>query len=388
MPAMKRRYFDWAATSLPDSTLLSESLSQSLLFSGNPSSRHADGKAAREALEAARARCALVLGVGADTLYFTSGGTESNNLVLQSILFRRGARSIAVSAVEHPSVREPLSRLKILDVQSAIIPVAASGCVLPDAVKRTLTRHPDTALQAIMAVNNETGAVADIPALAAAACECAGRKAPHFHCDAVQALGKMPIDLKAWDVDSASFSAHKIGGPRGVGLLYSRKKFQVLYSGGEQERGLRAGTENLFGALAFAAVLEKYAAASVVQTNAAAASARYARLIDSLRSIEGCRIVPEERTAMDSRFSPYIVQAAFRGIPGEVLVRAMDDAGFSISTGSACSSHSRKRSVLEAMGVDEQTALEAVRLSQGFSTSDEDIDALIEGLRNTTRSLR
>ena len=383
---MTRRYFDWAATSLPDSPLLSDSLRASLDLFANPSSRHAEGRIARAALERARERCAAVLGVPPETLVFTSGGTESNNLVLQSVLFRSGSGVVA-SALEHPSVSEPLARLGRLGAPTAAVKPGADGRVSPNAVSRAVARRPETVLAAVMAVNNETGAIQDVRALVRAA-RAAAKRNIRFHCDAVQALGKTEIDLRGWDVDSAAFSAHKIGGPRGIGLLYTRSPMETVYAGGGQEHGMRAGTENIFGALAFAAVLEKYAKPETVAEAAQRASVRWTRLIEELRKIDGFSPVPKDRKPEDNSFSPYILQAAFKGIPGEVFVRAMDDLGFSISTGSACSSRSNKRPVLEAMGVDGQTALEAVRYSQGCLTTDEDIGALIDGIRACVRSLR
>lgn len=399
---MTRRYFDWAATSPPDATLLSENLIQSLRQFANPSSPHAEGRAARGAFESARARCAAALGVPPASLAFTSGGTESNNLVLQSVLLDRSRRGLAVSAVEHPSVAEPARRLSRLGAPLAIVKPLPDGRVAPEALARAIARAGDgagagsgasaggrgIALAAVMAVNNETGALNDIPALAAAAREAAGRRKIHFHCDAVQALGKTPLDLTRWDVDSAAFSAHKLGGPRGVGLLYARTPFEGPYSGGEQEQGIRPGTENLFGALAFAAALEARASAAAVAAEAARAEARWERLIAELKKIGRCVPVPADRAARDERFSPYILQAAFAGVPGEVFVRAMDDLGVALSTGSACSSGTRKRPVLEAMGIAPRTAFEAVRFSQGAGTTDEDIDALIETVRRCLRSLQ
>jgi len=380
---MTRRYFDWAATSPPDATLLSENLIQSLRQFANPSSPHAEGRAARGAFESARARCAAALGVPPASRAFTSGGTESNNLV-------------------HPSVAEPARRLSRLGAPLAIVKPLPDGRVAPEALARAIARAGDgagagsgasaggrgIALAAVMAVNNETGALNDIPALAAAAREAAGRRKIHFHCDAVQALGKTPLDLTRWDVDSAAFSAHKLGGPRGVGLLYARTPFEGPYSGGEQEQGIRPGTENLFGALAFAAALEARASAAAVAAEAARAEARWERLIAELKKIGRCVPVPADRAARDERFSPYILQAAFAGVPGEVFVRAMDDLGVALSTGSACSSGTRKRPVLEAMGIAPRTAFEAVRFSQGAGTTDEDIDALIETVRRCLRSLQ
>lgn len=388
MPAMTRRYFDWAATSLPESPLLSESLQSSIGQFANPSSRHADGRSARAALEDARSRCAAVLGVDPKTLVFTSGGTESNNLVLQSVLLRGAGRGVIASAIEHPSVAEPLERLGRLGVEAAKVRPEADGRVSPEVLSRAVARRPETELVSVMAVNNETGAVQDVRELVGAVRAAGGKKRIRFHCDAVQAIGKTELDLSGWDVDSAALSAHKIGGPRGIGLLYARAPMEALYAGGEQENGMRAGTENLFGALAFAAVLEKYAKPEIVAEAARGASARWERLIEELKKIDGCSLIPEDRAPEDKRFSPYILQAAFKGIPGEVFVRAMDDLGFSVSTGSACSSRSKKRPVLEAMGIDGTTAFEAVRFSQGRLTTDEDIGALIDGIRLCLRSLK
>jgi cysteine desulfurase len=194
----------------------------------------------------------------------------------------------------------------------------------------------------------------------------------------VQALGKIPLDLGG--VDSASFAAHKLGGPRGVGILYLRKPLETLAVGGGQEGGVRAGTENLRGALAFARVLERYAAAALVTPYHDAARARMRRLIERLQTKAGCTLIPACRSADDGRFSPYILQAAFDGFPGETLVRSLDDAGFAISTGSACHSKDARRPVLAAMGVDEKTAFEGVRISQGWTTGDEEIALLCDAL--------
>lgn len=388
MPRMTRRYFDWAATSPPDPAILTQALSLSIDAYANPSSRHADGRAARALLEDARSRCASVLSVAPESLAFTSGGTESNNLALLSCLSGRERRGLLVSAAEHPSIAVPAARLKRLGVEVESVRPERDGRISPETLHRAVLRHPGASLVAVMAVNNETGAVNDIPALVQAVRDASGRKPVRFHCDAVQAIGKTPVELRAWGVDSASFSAHKIGGPRGVGLLYAAKPFETVYSGGEQERGLRPGTENVFGALAFAAALEAYGTGRTVAEAGEAAARRGARLIGGLRRVAGFKPIPSDRADVDERFSPYILQAAFSGIPGEVFVRAMDDLGFSVSTGSACSSSSRERPVLAAMGVDKTTALEAVRFSQGRATGDGDIEALIETVRGCVGSLR
>jgi cysteine desulfurase len=202
----------------------------------------------------------------------------------------------------------------------------------------------------------------------------------------VQAAGKIAPDFA--DLDSASLSAHKLGGPRGAGLLYLRRPLETLYRGGGQERGIRAGTENVAGALALAACLEARARPDTVEAARRAARERLDRLMRGLEAAGRYSPIPADRkSAEDGRFSPYILQAAFDGVPGEVMVRALDQAGFALSTGSACSSGGGDRPVLEAMGLDRKTRLEGVRISQGWSTTLEDIDALVRAVAEALRFL-
>jgi cysteine desulfurase len=203
----------------------------------------------------------------------------------------------------------------------------------------------------------------------------------------VQAAGTVPIDLAGLDLDSAALSAHKIGGPRGIGLLYLRRPLETVYSGGGQEGGIRPGTENTTGALALADCLERHGTAEKVTEASGAAAGRMKKLIRGLKSLERCSLIPDDRGEEDERFSPWIVQAAFDRIPGEVMVRALDEAGFAISTGSACSSAKAERPVLAAMGIDSQKSLEGIRISQGWSTTDEEIDLLVEALRGVLKFL-
>jgi cysteine desulfurase len=194
-----------------------------------------------------------------------------------------------------------------------------------------------------------------------------------------QALGKVPLPpLSELNIDSASFSAHKIGGPRGIGVLYLRRPVNALYRGGGQERGVRPGTENTAGALAFARLIEERACGQAVRAAHAGTCAKMGALIRGFRAIEGCSIIPECRTEDDPRFSPYILQAAFRGVAGEVMARALDDAGFAVSTGSACSSASKERPVLAAMGVSPALAFTSIRVSICPDTALHDIAALVK----------
>jgi cysteine desulfurase len=369
-----RFYFDWAAAAPPQGAQ-----GPPLPF-GNPSSLHAEGRAARQSLEEARARCAAVLGLKPETLYFSSGGTESNAMVILSFLLRPGMGACLYSAAEHPSVRENCRLLEKQGKTVGLIPVEPEGRVSAAGLARSLEKYPESRFAAIMALNNETGALNDLGALRGPLRE---RKGPplHFHSDLIQAAGKTALDISGWDLDSASLSAHKLGGPRGIGLLYLRKPLETPYRGGAQEGGIRAGTENVAGALALASCLEAHCRPDVLEASRRAALERLDRLMRGLELTGRYRPIPaDRRDAGDSRFSPYILQAAFDGVPGEVMVRALDRAGFAVSTGSACSSLKSSRPVLEAMGLDPKTRLEGIRISQGWSTGFGDIEALIRAV--------
>ncbi|MDR2702086.1 MAG: cysteine desulfurase [Spirochaetaceae bacterium] len=383
-PLTKRRYFDWAATAMPDPAGDSASLPAPF---GNPSSIHAEGKAARRALEEARSRCAGALGVKAEELFFTSGGTESNAIVLFSLLCKpRGSAALLYSAAEHPSIRENAAALEQTGVPCAAIGVEADGRVSEAALERALAKKPAARMAAIMAVNNETGAINDMRALSALLRSRQDKGFPpvHLHCDAVQAAGKIPLDLYGWGIDSASVSAHKLGGSRDIGLLWLKSPIIPLLRGGGQEKNIRPGTENTQGAADLARALEKYAAA--LPSLHREAAERMKALIVALRNTASFIPIPADRKDDDSRFSPWILQGAFRNssgkiIPGEVIVRALDERGFALSTGSACSSAQReKRPVLDAMGLDRETSLGGVRISQGWPTTMEDIEALAEAV--------
>jgi len=372
-----RHYLDWAATAIPDESPRSPN---NLAVFGNPSAQNREGRLAKEALEGARSRCAVVLGVKAEKLYFTSGGTESNALFLHSLLLRKGRGRLLYSEVEHPSVRENCLRLERLGLSVGVIGVERDGRVSAGTLKKALEKYPDTRFVTIMGVNNETGGVMDISALIdviRANQEKTGLPV-HLHSDLVQAIGKVPVELGG--MDSASFSGHKLGGPRGIGLLYLKKPLEPLYTGGGQEGGVRPGTENTAGALALADAIERRANPETVKMEGERAASRMAYLIGKLKEIRRCALIPEDRGDDDRRFSPWILQLRLHGLPGAVVVRSLDDAGVAVSTGAACSSNSAERPVLAAMGLDEKTRLEGFRVSQGWSTEREDFDALLAGI--------
>ena len=407
MPVDKNLYFDWAATAIPDQEILSAALAKSLEAWANPSSLHAAGKAARAALEDARSKCAAVLGAQAKQLVFTSGGTESDHIPLLAILNRPEKGNVAVSAIEHPALREMSDELKKCGIEPRLIPADKNGFVTPDAVLDTVDEK--TLFVSVMAVNNETGAVQPIKEIAAALCErCKGKRKPRFHVDCVQALGKIAIDfLNEPGVDSAAFSAHKICGPRGIGLLYLKKEEEIFLRGGGQEGGARSGTENLFGAIAFGECLQKYAFVPGKENPRLDQQKEWtARFIQELAAIKGCKIIPESRgnfsqdnnsggaadasnapgqksraSLSQESFSPWVVQASFKNIPGQVMLRALDAKGICVSTGSACSSKKASRPILEAMGVPADQRETSVRFSFGPATTREGMDALLAAVK-------
>jgi cysteine desulfurase len=288
---------------------------------------------------------------------------------------------VVVCGIVHSSVHDQAERLASLGAVFRAVRAGPDGRVNPVDVARAV--DADTAVVSVMLVNNETGVVQPVAEIARAAREAAGRRRVLVHTDAVQAFGKIPLDPGALGVDAASLSAHKIGGPRGIGALWLRPglSLPVLAAGGGQEHDMRPGTENVAGALAFAAAAE--ARIGHLAADAERARGLATRLVRDLAAIPGAVPFPAARAHGESdRFSPWIVCFGFPPLPGEVVVRLAGERGICIASGSACSSHKRIRTrVLEAMGYDRKTALSAVRVSTGPSTTEDEIDALVAFLR-------
>lgn len=376
MNHMSPCYLDWAAGAPPYQDIIAEAADLAARAYGNPSSVHAAGKSAKAVLESSRSLLAGVIGTMPERVTFTSGGTESDSIAMLSALLAKGPRSVIISSIEHSAIFEQARILEELGVTVIRIAPDHEGFVNPEAVADAV--RPDTAMVAVMAVNNETGAIQPVPGIAEALRTAAGTasRRPFFYCDAVQALGTTGFDATASGVDGAGFSAHKLGGPRGAGALYLGKPLRPLVTGGGQEGGIRPGTHNTPGAWSFA-----MAAARAAETRALAmARAREFEqaLIDGLKSIPGAAPVPVSRRAGDPRYSPYIVQAAFPGLGGEVLCRLLDEQGISVSTGAACSSAKKERRVLDAMGVDRALSFSSIRISTGRDTTIADIDEFLE----------
>lgn len=376
-------YFDWAATSPADSQILNESLNATLKIWGNPSSSHSIGKEAKAVLEEARKKSAEILGVSAEKIFFTSGGTESDHIPILSILNRPKKGSVLISSIEHPAVREMALELKKCGWTVDSIPADKNGIITPQAVEKKLTQ--DTALVCVMSVNNETGAIQPIYEIADTIAKFSeGKRKPKFHVDCVQAAGKIPLNLSYKGIDSAAISAHKICGPRGIGILYIADAFEPFLKGGGQEKGIRSGTENVFGAVAISKALEKY---WISDSNQAAKGRLENQInytqnfIKRLAELKSCTIIPETRILNPENYSPWVVQASFENIPGQVMLRALDAEGFYISTGSACSSRKNNRPVLEAMHVTPQVSENAVRFSFGPLSTKEGIEELFEKIK-------
>lgn len=370
---MRRIDADHAATTRPAPEVL-EAMSPYLGDGwGNASSVHARGEAARDAVESARLEVARLLGAQPEEVVFTASGSEANNLALQGALAASAEprrRRVLVSAVEHPSVLATARFLATRGWDVSELPVLANGVVDLDALREALA--DDVALVSVMAVNNETGVLQPVEDIGPFVKQAGAL----FHVDAVQAAGKRPIAVDAWQADLASVAAHKIRGPLGAAALFVRRRVKLvpLVHGGRQERGRRAGTENL------AAIAGFGAAAALARTELAAGAYRRVEALGERLLAELLMRVPDTRLNGDlNRRAGGIVNVCFAGVDGEALLHELDRAGVSVSTGSACSSGEPGPShVLLAMGSRPEDAHASVRFSLGTDTLDDDITHIAE----------
>jgi cysteine desulfurase len=375
-------YLDWAA-----SAPLAKEARSALLASldeprGNPSSLHAQGRAARSSLEASRAALAAALGVEPRGISLCSGATEANNIAVFQLLSRPSKGSVLVSPLEHPSVWEALRSLGRQGWRVKECRPTADGRIDPSAFAAACEQ--DTALAFLMAVNNETGAVQPVPELREALERLAasGRRKPLLHVDMAQSFGKLPSAPFVEAADSISVSGHKLGSPRGVGALWSRGRLQALYAGGGQEGGVRPGTEADALAASFAACV---AGDGEVEARLRQGREICSILLDGVAALGG-HALPRARTrADDPRYSPWIIAACFPGLPGEALQRALDAIGLSVGTGSACSAARRNGRVMESMGIGVDEAASSIRLSFGhgftLDMAEEALELLKAGIK-------
>jgi cysteine desulfurase len=373
-----RIYLDWNATT-PLRTEARQAMSDALDLPGNASSVHAEGREARKWIEGARAAVAKAIGAVPRNVVFTSGGTEANALALAPNL-RRGTgpsvERLVVSAIEHASV---LSGGRFPPEQIETVGVTSAGVVDLDHLRQLLRVSPP-ALVSVMLANNETGAIQPIADVA----EIVHAAEGVLHVDAIQAFGKIPLDMAETGADFLTLSAHKIGGPKGVGALVLSEGLsglEPLLRGGGQELSRRAGTENVAGIAAFGA------AATAATAGLPAEGSRLRAVQERLE--RGLRLTPNVIVFSDSvRRLPNTTLFTVPGLKAETAVIGFDLAGIAVSSGSACSSGKVQPShVLKAMGFEAEIAQGAVRLSMGWSTRDADVDRCLEGWRKLADNL-
>lgn len=373
-------YLDHNATTPLDPVVLAAMLPWLESRFGNASSRHEYGRAARRAIDEARQQVAAAVNAHPTEVIFTSGGSEANNLFLKGAAASLKPGLLAVSAVEHPCILKPAAQLARNGWQVRSVAVDAAGRANFDDFAEAVALRPK--LLSIMTANNETGVVQDIPALAVAAKACGG----WFHSDAVQALGKLPLDFRALNlagVHAITLSSHKACGPKGAAALVldKRVELQPLIAGGGHERGLRSGTENVPTIVGFGVAAE-LAAQRVAELPRRLKALRQ-RLESGLAGL-GVRIFGASAERL-----PNTTYFAVPNIDGETLVGKLDREGFAVASGAACSSANPEPShVLRAMGVAPEIARGAVRVSLGAGNSETDIDEFINALRATVGRLQ
>lgn len=354
-----------------------------LAANANANSLHSPGRAAFERMEALRREFARCIGARRpDEVMFASGATEADNAALLGMAAgeadrrKRAGRGafvphVIVSAIEHDAVLAPAKRLESQGYRVTRLAPTRKGFVEPSALEAAI--DADTVLVSIMMANSEVGSIQPIAELAAVAHKAGAL----FHTDAVQALGKTPVNVTELGVDAASFSAHKIGGPKGVGALYLRARtpFAPLLMGGGQENARRSGTQNVCGIAGFVAACS--AVSDALDEESARLRGLRDRLYAELPGLKGVKATVSV-DAGDERYLPNVVHILVRGIESETLILRLDTKGIGVSGGSACASHSLEAShVLRAMGIDSDSAHGALRISMGRYTTEQDIETLL-----------
>ncbi|MBC7342566.1 MAG: cysteine desulfurase NifS [Clostridia bacterium] len=378
---LRRVYLDHGATTPVHPEVVKAMLPYLSAQFGNPSSLHEWGREAKAAMEDARSRVAKLIGADSEEIFFTSGGTESDNLAIFGVVnsLRKRGNHLITSAVEHHAVLDSVKYLGEHGFDVTWIPVDGYGLVNPEDIRKAI--RPDTILISIMHVNNEVGTIQPIEEIGRIAKE----HGVVFHTDAVQSCGKIPVNVKALNVDLLSLSSHKIYGPKGSGALYVRKglRLEPILHGGGQEKKRRPGTENLPGIVGFGK------AATIALEELGTEMERLTTLRDRL--IEGIqnRIEYVHLNGHPSHRIPGNVNMSFEFVEGESLLLSLDMQGIAASSGSACTSGSLEPShVLLAMGIPHQLAQGSVRMTLGRDNTAEDIDYVLEVLPDIVSRLR
>ena len=374
-------YADNAATTKMSRTAIDAMLPYMEEYYGNPSSLHTPGQAAAEALQQARETMARCIGCRAREIIFTSGGSEADNQAIISAAelgAKKGKRHIVSTAVEHHAVLHTLQRLETMGFEITLLDVHENGMVTPQQVSSAI--REDTCLVTVMYANNEIGTVQPIAEIGAVCKE----KGALFHTDAVQAAGHLHIDVAEQNIDMLSLSAHKLHGPKGVGMLYARAGIQLtnIIEGGAQERGKRAGTENVPAIMGMAAVLEE--TCTHLEENMAKVSALRDKLILGLSKIPHSILNGDREHRL-----PGNVNFCFEGIEGEALLLLLDNKGVYASSGSACTSGSLDPShVLLAIGRPHEIAHGSLRLSLSAYNTEEEVEYMLQAVPEVVEYLR
>lgn len=378
---MKTVYVDNAATTAMNDVAVAAMTPYLKEVYGNPSSLHTVGQIAKERLEKFRAEIAGCLNCDPREIYFTSGGSESDNQAINSAAYNgalKGKKHIVTTAFEHHAVLHTLKKLEKQGYEVTYLGVDANGLITAEQVAAAI--RPDTALVTVMFANNEIGTILPIAQIGAVCRE----RGVTFHTDAVQAVGHIPVDVKEQNIDMLSLSAHKFHGAKGVGALFVRRgiPLRTFVEGGAQERGRRAGTENLAGIASMAAALN-YACANMQATNEKLIKLRD-RLIDGLLKIPHSKLNGDLKNRL-----PNNVNICFEGIEGESLLLLLDEKGICASSGSACTSGSLDPShVLLALGLPHEVAHGSLRLSLSDGNDDGDVDIILSEVPKVVEYLR
>ena len=378
---MPRIYADNAATTKISQTAMKAMISAMENSYGNPSSIHQIGMAANDALQTAREQIARCLGCMPKEIFFTSGGTESDNQAIVSVAMlgaKKNKRHIISTAFEHHAVLHTLRRLKEQGFEIQLLDVGAEGNITAAQVEEAI--RPDTCLVTVMFANNEIGSVLPIAEIGEA-CRAHGVL---FHTDAVQAAGHIPVNVKKQNIDMLSLSAHKFHGPRGIGALYVKRGIELtsLMEGGGQERGKRPGTENLPAIMGMAAALKEEC--TLMEQNEAKVIAMRDRLIQGLSQIPYSILNGSREKRL-----PGNVNFCFEGVSGESLLLLLDSRGICASSGSACASGALDPShVLLSLGLAPEIAQGSLRISLDISNTEEEIDYMLEVIPQVVEQLR
>ena len=375
-------YLDYAATTPMMDEVIAAMLPYQQQYFGNPSSVYAAGREAKKGLEEAREKVAAAIGAQPAEVVFTAGGTEADNLALKGAVAKADPRRrhVITTSIEHHAVLHSAEWLERQGCRVTFLPVDNNGILNLDALKASLS--PETSLVSVMLANNEVGTIQPLREVVEIVKE---HSRAVVHTDAVQGLGKIPVDVEALGVDMAAFAAHKLGGPKGVGALYLRRKTAIApqLHGGGQERQLRSGTPNVAGIVGFGT------AAEVSASEVAGQGVKLAELRDRLQDRIVHAIPDVSVNGGDGPRVPGTLSVCILGVEGESLLLMLDSRGVAASSGSACASGSLEPShVLMAMGVAPETAHGSLRLSMGRGSLGLDVDALVETLSQVVARLR